>query len=100
MWIRADGTPKPDKVADASYRCANCDSRFRSARPAPYCGLACKDQAKTIRAFRAAFASYGRHDLPEDVTQALRIKMAHALAGGCDAAARYLSRSRGPHHRA
>ena len=75
------GEPKPAGV-DASYLCANCDTRLRSALPLPYCSLACKSQATTVRAYRSAFATWGRATLPEDVAQALRIKMVDALAGG------------------
>lgn len=43
-----------------------------------------------MRAFRSAFATYGRHSLPADVEQGLRIKMAYALGGGYDSTAKYL----------
>ena len=88
-----------DRTADAApiYVCANCDSRCRTTQPAPFCSPACQAQAQTVRAFRAAFATYGRHSLPEDVAQGLRIKMAHALAGGHDSPARHLSRAARDH---
>jgi len=70
---------------------------FRAARPLPYCSLACKSQAKTVRAFRAAFATYCRATLPDDVAQGLRIRMAHALAGGYYSPVRYLSRAARDH---
>lgn len=50
-----------------------------------------------MRAFRSAFATSGYATLREDVAQALRIKMAHALAGGYDPAASYLSRAAREH---
>jgi 5-methylcytosine-specific restriction endonuclease McrA len=79
-----------DRAAHSSYLCANCDTRFQAGRPVPYCSLACKWQAKTVRAFRSAFDTYGRDTLPADVEQGLRIKMAMALSGGYDSAARHL----------
>lgn len=96
VWIGASGKAKHQAKVEASYLCANCDTRFRSARPLPYCSLACKSQAKAVRAFRSAFATYGRA-LPEDVAQGPRIKMAHGLAGGYDSLARYLSRAASKH---
>jgi len=90
--VRADGTVVPGKIAHSSYLCANCDARFTAgAQLRPFCSIGCKSQAKTVRAFRAAFATYGRLSLPADVEQGLRIKLAHALAGGYDSTARYLS---------
>jgi len=90
--VRADGTIIPAKIVHSSCLCANCDARFTAgAQLCPFCSLACKWQAKTVRAFRAAFATYGRFSLPADVEQGLRIKLAHALAGGYDSTARYLS---------
>ncbi len=98
---RACGSAPTGPITSRSPRCATCARTATVAsepgRPTPYCSLACKAQAKTVRAFRAAFATYGRASLPKDVAQALRIKMAHALAGGYDSVARYLSRAAREH---
>lgn len=70
-------------------RCVNCDGRYQGAPAStPLCSLACESQARTVRAFRSAFATYGRHSLPPEVEQGLRIQMAHALASG-DSPAQY-----------
>ena len=80
--------------ATTQYLCANCDVRFQSgSRLTAFCSLACKSQAGVVRAFQSAFSTYGRNSLPEDVEQALRIQMAHALSGGYDSVARYLPRA-------
>lgn len=52
---------------------------------------ACKSQAKTGACLQVALRHLRRAALPEDVAQGPRIKIAHALAGGYDSAARYLS---------
>ena len=78
VTVRANGTS-----ATTQYLCANCDVRFQTgSRLTAFCSLACRSQAGVVRAFRSAFSTYGRNSLPEDVEQALRIQMAHALSGG------------------
>lgn len=90
----ASGSCASDTTAATRYLCANCATRFQcGSRPTAFCSLACKSQACVVRVFRASFATYGRDSLPEDVTQALRIKMAHALSGGYDSVARDLPRA-------
>ena len=60
----------------------------------PYCSLRCKDEAKAVRYARAKLAGYetcNMADLPQDVQDAVRMKIAHALAGGYDEQARRLT---------
>lgn len=74
-----------------SQLCPNCDERFTPSVPnSVYCSIQCRDEAKAVRYGRARHRQYGKL-LPVDVAEALRIKIAHALGGGYDQAARRLS---------
>jgi 5-methylcytosine-specific restriction endonuclease McrA len=81
----------------SQYTCANCALVFRARQsgPAePYCSLRCKDEAKAVRYARARLAEYGTcrvAELPEDIQDAIQMKIAHALAGGYDEQARRLA---------
>ena len=79
------------RKADAAYyTCVNCDRCFASrGYRTPYCSVACHDQAKAVRYFRRRTAQYGKH-LPEDIRDAIAIKLAHAVSGGYDEASRRL----------
>ncbi len=59
-------------------------------RRALYCSLRCHDEAKTVRYARKKHEQHGI-DLPSDISNAIRIRMAHVLSGGYDAAARRLT---------
>lgn len=77
-----------------SQLCPNCDARFpTTARTDVYCGMQCQDEAKAVRYGRATLRQYGRQP-PNDVVEALRIKIAHALGGGYDRPARRISPAR------
>lgn len=84
----------PVHPPSTKYLCANCDEYFiPEGGLSPFCSQGCKAQANVVRAFRAAFTKYGRNSLPDDVRDALRIVMAHALSGGYDAKARHLPKA-------
>jgi hypothetical protein len=69
--------------------CANCGLTFDAGLDDdPYCALRCHDEAKAVRYARRQYAKYGLGSVPEDVTYAIGIKVAHALAGGYDRRAR------------
>jgi hypothetical protein len=78
-----------------SALCPNCDERFASSstRDKAYCGTQCHGEAKAVRYGRAKHRQYGKV-LPADITEALGKKVAHALGGGYDRAARSLSKAR------
>ncbi len=81
-------------AARTARPCANCDAQFQfGSEFTAFCSLACNSQARLVRAFRLAFAMYGRDSLPTEVEQGLRVKMAQTLAGGYDSTARNLSRA-------
>ena len=87
--------PAAPPAAALKYLCANCDEFFTpEGRPGPFCSRACKSKASTVRAFRAAFSTYGRNSLPDDVRDALQIVMAQALSGGYDTKARHIPQAK------
>lgn len=69
------------------FPCANCDSPVADAKL--FCRPLCRDEAKYVRYYRASIA--GGSIVGPDVRDALRIRLAHILAGGYDARLRQLS---------
>jgi len=68
----------------APFPCTNCDAPVPDA--SLFCSDLCKEEAKYVRYYREKIAD-GTAERP-DIHEALRIKLAHALAGGYDAHAR------------
>ncbi len=72
--------------------CASCSTTWLAeGRPKAYCSPACESTAKAIRYARKKTDEYRGRDLPDDVHYAIRIKIAHAVSGGYDKAARKLT---------
>jgi 5-methylcytosine-specific restriction endonuclease McrA len=72
--------------------CPSCGTTWLAeGRPKAYCSLACTSTAKAIRYARKKTDEYRGRDLPADVRYAIRIKIALALSGGYDKAARNLT---------
>lgn len=59
-------------------------------KPTPYCSLSCRSEAKAVRYARQARAEWHDRPMPDEVEYAVGIKIAHALNGGYDEAARRL----------
>jgi 5-methylcytosine-specific restriction endonuclease McrA len=72
-------------------RCANCDAPLDLAagHARLFCGSYCRSYAKDVRYFRACRLD-GRHTDPL-VGHALRVRLAHLVAGGYDETARRVS---------
>lgn len=70
------------------FPCANCDEPVADARLFCQPPL-CRDEAKYVRYYRARIADGSIVD--DDIREALRIRLAHILAGGYDARLRQLS---------
>ena len=69
------------------FPCANCDTPVTDAQL--FCSQLCRDEAKYVRYYRARIAD-GTF-INADIQEALRIRLAHILAGGYDARLRQLS---------
>jgi len=77
-----------------SLTCSNCDAVYtRGVQLSPYCGTRCRSAADAVRYGRRLRLKYGDSP-PEDRSDALRIRIAHALGAGYRAGARTLSRER------
>jgi hypothetical protein len=79
--------PRAEHLVQPPFPCPNCD------RPVPdaqlFCPPICRDEAKYVRYYRARIADRTiRH---ADIREALRIRLAHILAGGYDARLRQVA---------
>lgn len=81
----------PRELTLVAAPCVNCGRSFRGKRSdTPFCGLQCKGEAKAVRYARGKHREYPSGP-PEDIKEAMRMKVAHALGGGYDSAARRLT---------
>lgn len=69
-----------ENVTNPRWTCLNCDRSFASSKAKLFCAELCRDVARLVRYVRACRAD-GRADQP-DVQDAIRIQLAHVLAGG------------------
>lgn len=76
--------PRGAKLVAFPFPCPNCDAPVPDA--SLFCSDLCKDEAKYVRYYREKIAD-GTAEQP-DIREALRIRLAHILAGGYDARAR------------
>ena len=84
---RARSAPAP---AALSALCPNCAVRFDTpTRRALYCGLRCASEAGVVRYARKRRVEFP-NGFPDDIRYAIRVQLAHALAGGYDKEARRL----------
>lgn len=81
-----DVDPRATSLVQPPFPCPNCDKPVADAQL--FCSLLCRDEAKYVRYYRARVADGSIVDA--DIRDALRIRLAHLLAGGYDARLRQL----------
>lgn len=90
--IDGTATAKEPKTPTVwNHHCPNCDNQFVGRYRIIYCSLRCHDEAKAVRYARHKAIEYPDGP-PQDILDAMHDKIAHALSGGYDAAARHLTK--------
>lgn len=79
--------PRALGLVEQPFPCANCDKPVADAQL--FCVPLCRDEAKYVRYYRARIADDSF--IYADIQEALKIKLAHILAGGYNARLRQLS---------
>ena len=76
-------------LSSPRFPCPNCARPI--GKPLLFCSDVCKDEAKFVRYFRACIKDRGYEQ--EEVQEALRIRLAHILAGGYNERLRQIPRA-------